>query len=303
MAIDQKDLRSLVDWEHGLIGAEIFIDEGIYRQELKMLFGRAWLFLAHDSMIPSPGDFLNTYMGGDPVIVARQKDGSVKAYLNACRHRGMKVCRAEDGNARNFMCTYHGWTYDIAGNLINVPNLDDAYHNELDTSRWGLLQVAQIDNYKGLWFATFDTTAPSLLDYLGDSVFYIDAWLDHAARRHRGAARGGQVGDQRQLEDRGRAVRRRRVPRAGHPRLLARRIQPRCFQGDEARPPVRGPARTWNLNRRQRRRRAQPLRRRPAVRLQAGPGRPGARVHRRGPGQDPRQLHPLPQHVRPRRPR
>src|SRR3984893_10726149 len=139
MTSDADALSAKVQWENGLISPEIFIDEEIYRQELKMLFGRAWLFLAHDSMIPKPGDFLNTYMGGDPVIVARQKDGSVKEYLNACRHRGMKVCRAEDGNARNFMCTYHGWTYDIAGNLINVPNLDDAYHNELDTSRWGLL--------------------------------------------------------------------------------------------------------------------------------------------------------------------
>ncbi|MGD0704738.1 MAG: aromatic ring-hydroxylating dioxygenase subunit alpha, partial [Trebonia sp.] len=66
-------LSAKVQWEKGLISPEIFIDGEIYRQELKMLFGRAWLFLAHDSMIPKPGDFLNTYMGGDPVIVARQK--------------------------------------------------------------------------------------------------------------------------------------------------------------------------------------------------------------------------------------
>jgi 3-phenylpropionate/trans-cinnamate dioxygenase subunit alpha len=178
MSSDADALSAKVQWEKGLISPEIFIDEGIYRQELKMLFGRAWLFLAHDSMIPKPGDFLNTYMGGDPVIVARQRDGSVRAYLNACRHRGMKVCRAEDGNARNFMCTYHGWTYDLAGNLVNVPNLDDAYHDELDTSKWGLIQVAQIDSYKGLWYATFDPSAPPLLDYLGDSVYYIDHWLD-----------------------------------------------------------------------------------------------------------------------------
>jgi len=178
MSSDADELRAKVQWDKGLISPEIFIDEGIYRQELKMLFGRAWLFLAHDSMIPNPGDFLNTYMGGDPVIVARQRDGSVKAYLNACRHRGMKVCRAEDGNARNFMCTYHGWTYDIAGNLVNVPSLDDAYHGELDTGKWGLVQVAQIDCYRGLWFATFDSAAPPLPDYLGDSTYYIDTWAD-----------------------------------------------------------------------------------------------------------------------------
>jgi 3-phenylpropionate/trans-cinnamate dioxygenase subunit alpha len=180
MAMDSDELRAKVDWEHGLISSDIFIDEKIYREELKSLFGRAWLFLAHDSMIPKPGDFFSTYMGGDPVIVARQKDGSVRAYLNACRHRGMKVCRAEDGNARNFMCTYHGWTYNIAGELVNVPNIDDAYFNELDQSKWGLLQVAQIDSYKGLIFATFDPAAPPLLEYLGEMTYYIDTWVDHA---------------------------------------------------------------------------------------------------------------------------
>ncbi|SNQ45862.1 3-phenylpropionate dioxygenase, large (alpha) subunit [Frankia canadensis] len=179
MSIEIDDLADKVQWEKGLISPEIFIDEKVYREELGRLFGRAWLFLAHDSMIPKPGDFFNTYMGGDPVIVARQKDGSVRAYLNACRHRGMKVCRAEDGNARNFMCTYHGWAYDISGELINVPNLADAYHNDLDRKKWGLVQVAQIDNYKGLWFATFDPTAPPLHEYLGDMTFYIDSWVDH----------------------------------------------------------------------------------------------------------------------------
>lgn len=179
MAIDNEALSEWVQWDKGLINPEIFINEEVYREELKQVFGRAWLFLAHDSMIPNAGDFFNTYMGGDPVIVARQRDGSVKAYLNACRHRGMKVCRAEDGNAKTFMCTYHGWAYDIGGQLINVPNEDDAYFNEIDKSKWGLLEVAQIDNYRGLWFATFDSTAPPLLEYLGEMTWYMDSWLDH----------------------------------------------------------------------------------------------------------------------------
>ena len=179
MAYDFNLLPSKIDWQNGQIAADIFIEDEVYQRELEMLFSRAWLFLAHDSMIPNPGDFLNTYMGGDAVIVARQKDGSVKAYLNVCRHRGMKVCRAEDGNAKRFMCTYHGWTYDTAGDLVNVPNEHDAYYSELDKSKFGLVQVAQIDSYKGLIFATFDPTAPPLLDYLGDATFYIDSWVDH----------------------------------------------------------------------------------------------------------------------------
>ena len=177
MSVTNERLSELVDWKQGLISPEIFIDEQIYQLELERLFGRTWLFLAHDSMLPKPGDFFSTYMGGDPVIVSRQKDGSVKAFLNVCRHRGMKVCRAEEGNTNAFMCTYHGWTYDGSGALVRVPNFEDAYYGELDMAKWGLVQI-RTDNYKGLIFGNFDDSAPSLIDYLGEMTWYIDGWLD-----------------------------------------------------------------------------------------------------------------------------
>ncbi|MGE0304432.1 MAG: aromatic ring-hydroxylating dioxygenase subunit alpha [Acidimicrobiia bacterium] len=178
MTIDVDRLRSLVNWREGLIGPEIFVDTDVYRAELERVFGRAWLFLAHDSMIPNAHDFFATYMGGDPVLVCRQPDGSVKAFLNACRHRGMKVCRAEGGNAKSVMCTYHGWTYNSCGELVGVPHLDDGYYNELSLADNGMVEVAQVQSYKGLIFGNFDPTAPSLGEYLGDLTYYIDGWVD-----------------------------------------------------------------------------------------------------------------------------
>lgn len=180
MGIDTDRLQSMVNWAEGRISPEVFVDPEIYRAELELVFGRSWLFLAHDSMIPNPHDFFSTYMGGDPVLVVRQPDGGVKAFLNACRHRGMQVCRADDGNARSFTCTYHGWTYDSAGALVGVPCLDDGYYGELDMSQNGLVQVAQVQSYKGLIFGNFDPTAPPLDEYLGDMKFYIDGWIDSA---------------------------------------------------------------------------------------------------------------------------
>ena len=161
------DVKGLVDADRGLVNRRIFIDEDIYQQELENIFARCWLFLCHESQVPNPGDFMTTYMGEDPVLVWRDSKGKVDAFLNQCRHRGNRLCRADLGNASSFTCAYHGWAYGNDGKLLAVPNLNDAYFGELETSRWGLMPVAQLDNYKGMYFATFDPKAPPLLDYLG----------------------------------------------------------------------------------------------------------------------------------------
>ncbi len=172
------DVSGLVDAEKGLVSRRIFVEEEIYQQELENIFARCWLFLCHESQIPSPGDFLSTYMGEDPVLVTRDRQGKVNAFLNVCRHRGNRICRADTGNAASFTCAYHGWAYSIDGRLVAVPNLEDAYHGELDRTKWGLIPVAQIDSYKGLVFATFDPEAPPLDEYLGDVKWYLDVFFD-----------------------------------------------------------------------------------------------------------------------------
>ena len=112
------DVSGLVDSEGGLLDRAIFTDRQLYRQELRRVFAPSWLFLAHTDQFHKPGDFFTTYMGEDPVIVTMDKNRRIRAYLNSCRHRGVRVCRADAGATRNFTCTYHGWSYDLEGQLV-----------------------------------------------------------------------------------------------------------------------------------------------------------------------------------------
>jgi phenylpropionate dioxygenase-like ring-hydroxylating dioxygenase large terminal subunit len=155
-------LGSLVDVEHGIVSREIFVNDEIYRQELERIFARAWLFLGHESQIPHLGDYVVSSMGEESVILCRDRAGQIHVFLNSCRHRGMKVCRYDEGNTLEFTCPYHGWTYG----------------GELERARWGLIEVPRLENYKGTIWATWDPAAPAFFDYLGGYRLYLDLLLD-----------------------------------------------------------------------------------------------------------------------------
>ncbi len=161
------NIDGLVQAERGHVDRRVYSDPEIFELEMKHIFGRAWLFLCHESQIRQQGDFFESVMGRDNVLVVRQKDGGIKGLLNTCVHRGNAVCRAEEGNAKGFLCTYHGWSYGIDGKLTGVPGYRDFYGPEFDKSKTGLAEVAQIGSYKGFIFATHDASAPPLEDYLG----------------------------------------------------------------------------------------------------------------------------------------
>ena len=171
-------VKLLVDAKAGRISRELFVNEDIYQQEQEQIFARSWLLVGHESQVPKPGDYFVSCMGEESVILCRDRESQLHVFLNSCMHRGMKVCRYDEGNTPVFTCPYHGWSYATDGKLVGVPFYKDAYHEKLDKSQWGLVEVPQMCNYKGSVWATWDKSAPSFLDYLGDMRLYLDLLLD-----------------------------------------------------------------------------------------------------------------------------
>ena len=151
-----------------MISREVYTNEDIYRQELEQIFMRAWLFVGHESMVPNPGDFAASRMGAEEVMLVRDRKDKIHVFLNTCRHRGMKVCRYDHGNALVFTCPFHAWTYDTEGRLVGVGHQKEAYGPDFDKGEWGLHEVRPDVQLLRLDLGDVGSeSAPSFEDYLG----------------------------------------------------------------------------------------------------------------------------------------
>lgn len=134
-----------------------YTDPAIYDLEIEKIVNRNWILAGHASQLPEPGDFKVLNVAQESAIIVRGKDGKLKGFANVCRHRGSLVCLEEQGHADKFMCPYHGWMYDIDGNLTAARNMKD----DFDKSTHGLKSVS-IGEIYGLILVCFDDNPPSL---------------------------------------------------------------------------------------------------------------------------------------------
>ncbi len=166
--------HALVDTQLGEISRELFVNQDLYREEQERVFARAWLYVGHESQVKAPGDFFTSKMGEESVILTRDRSGKLHVFLNTCRHRGMKVCRYDQGNTKNFICPYHGWSFATDGKLVGVNDYQAAYQPPFDRDQWSLVEVAQMKVFRGTVWATWDPQAPAFEDYMGDAMFALD---------------------------------------------------------------------------------------------------------------------------------
>jgi anthranilate 1,2-dioxygenase large subunit len=154
---------------------QVYSSPELYQLEQERIFrGPVWSFVALEAEIPKPSDFKSTFVGETPIVVTRASDGGLAAWVNRCAHRGAIVCRAARGNAKSHVCVYHQWSYDTRGNLRGVPFRNGAKGSvgmpaDFDPKQHGL-QSLRVESYRGLVFATFSDSTPSLSDYLGPTM-------------------------------------------------------------------------------------------------------------------------------------
>lgn len=155
-----------------------YTDPVVFELEMERIFGRTWVYVAHETEIPEGGDYKTAAIGRQPVIVARSSDDNrVRVLLNRCRHRGATVCQLEHGNSNYFRCAYHGWVYNNSGHLAGVP-YEEGYGEGFDKQQLGLIEVPRVSTYRGFVFASLSPEGPSLNEHLGNARQYIDRFVD-----------------------------------------------------------------------------------------------------------------------------
>lgn len=141
-----------------------YLDPGFQEAEWQALWKRSWLYACHADELPESGSYMLWKNTGSPILIVRGDDGVIRAFYNTCRHRGAPLVKDMQGTARGLVCSYHGWTYDLEGNLINLRDKRD--FTGLDMACMSLVP-ARCESF-GKWvFVSEDPDAMPLLDYLG----------------------------------------------------------------------------------------------------------------------------------------
>ncbi|MFL5253540.1 MAG: benzoate 1,2-dioxygenase large subunit [Rhodopila sp.] len=164
------------------VARDIFTDPELFELEMKYIFEGNWIYLAHESQIPNPNDYFTTYMGRQPIFIARNGDGELNAFINACSHRGAMLCRHKRANKKTFTCPFHGWTFNNSGKLLSVKDPRNAGYPETfnKNGSHNLTKVARFESYRGFLFGSLNPDVPPLQEHLGEAAKIIDMIVDQS---------------------------------------------------------------------------------------------------------------------------
>ena len=127
--MDKQAIRDIVDAH--LVGTSLeqafYTDAEIYEREISEIYLKSWLYAGHSSEIPNVGDWFLVEFGQESVIIVRSKEDEITAVVNVCRHRGSRVCLESSGCSKKLVCRYHGWAYELDGQLRNAAHMKDDF--------------------------------------------------------------------------------------------------------------------------------------------------------------------------------
>ncbi|CAE6748113.1 Rieske 2Fe-2S domain-containing protein [Paraburkholderia nemoris] len=162
---------------------DIFTNADLFELEMKHIFESNWVYLAHESQVADNNDYYTTWIGRQPIVITRDKNGELHAVINACAHKGAMLCRKKHGNKGTFTCPFHGWSFANTGKLLKVKDVKTTeYPVQFNTNgSHDLKKVARFQSYRGFLFGSLNADAIPLEDFLGETKVIIDQIVDQAA--------------------------------------------------------------------------------------------------------------------------
>ena len=146
--------------EASTLPSSTYLSSEYYDKELKQVFGKEWHWACRTEQVNQPGQWITTQIGNESIVVSRDSEGILRAFSNVCRHRAAKVCRVSQGQSTRLRCQYHGWTYDLAGNLKTAPEFQGVSHFNCEQHSLPSFQVEEL----GPWlFVCLASEAPNFL--------------------------------------------------------------------------------------------------------------------------------------------
>jgi phenylpropionate dioxygenase-like ring-hydroxylating dioxygenase large terminal subunit len=162
------------------VRTRVYCEGAVFDDEMLRIFEKTWVYVAHESELPDPGDYKVSAVGRLPVIVSRDRARKIHVLLNACRHRGSVVCRKESGNAAEFVCPYHAWVYGSDGKLLSTSSAGGGFGSGFIERVGGLVALPRVATFRGMIFASVSPTGDSLEEHLGPVRRYVDLWFDQS---------------------------------------------------------------------------------------------------------------------------
>lgn len=161
---------------------DIFTDPALFDLEMRHIFESNWVYLAHESQLENANDYFTSWIGRVPVVLIREKSGAINALVNACSHRGAKLCRKKRGNQPLLVCPFHGWSFRTDGSLLRAKDASTGAYppSFAQNGSHDLTRVARFENYRGFLFGSMNHDVLPLEDFLGETRVIIDQIVDQA---------------------------------------------------------------------------------------------------------------------------